>query len=227
MRAESGDGFVCYARRRPRAAVALPDLPPILSFTLDDGTPVALRPVLPSDRERLAVGFEELSEESRRFRFLGALTRLSPAQLDYFTRIDHVHHVAWGALDLTHPERPGFGVARFVRLRDAPGVAEFSLTVLDTAQGHGLGSLLLAVLYVLAPTVGVRTLRGVVARENGKMTTWLRRLGAEVAEDESSELVFDLPVYTDLGRLPGTARAFRDHVEAVRRRLAEAGLVRS
>ena len=45
-------------------------------------------------------------------------------------------------LDLTHPERPGFGVARFVRLRDTPEVAEFSLTVLDTAQGHGLGSLL-------------------------------------------------------------------------------------
>ena len=179
-------------------------------MTLRDGRPVALRPVVPEDRARLAEGFEELSRESRRLRFLGSVSTLNEAQLRYLTEVDHRDHVAWGALDLTDPDAPGFGVGRFIRLADPNGagegadVAEFSLTVLDTAQGLGVGQLLLAVLAVVAPTVGVSTLRGVVSRENERMSRWMFRLGAESVSG-GSELVLDLHLPVDPGASPSAA----------------------
>ena len=190
-------------------------MPPILRFALPDGHPVALRPVVPSDRERLAAGFDELSEASRRLRFLGSISTLSPSALSYLTDVDHVDHVAWGALDLSDAEAPGFGVGRFVRLDGAPEVAEFSLTVADRAQGRGVGQTLLALLCVLAPTVGVRTLRGVVGRENDRMVAWLQRLGATALAD-GQDLVLDVPVHVDAGA-GASAAAFVGVMDEIRR----------
>jgi GNAT superfamily N-acetyltransferase len=189
---------------------------PSFDFTLRDGTPVVLRPLGPEDRQRLVEGFDHLSEASRYLRFIGAVTHLTEAQLDYLTGVDGVNHVAWGALD--GEEAEGLGVGRFVRLPGTPDVAEFSLTVVDAAQGHGLGKLLLAVLYVVAPPRGVRVLRGVVAPENERMVGWLRRLGASLA-DGAAEMVFDLAVSADLSTLPDTpsGRSFGALVEAVRK----------
>lgn len=157
---------------------------------------MALRPVVPADRDRLADGFDELSAESRHLRFLGSVSTLNEASLRYLTEVDHVDHVAWGALDLSHPERPGFGVGRWIRLADERTVAEFSLTVLDPAQGLGVGKLLLAVLSVVGQTLGVRTLRGVVGRENERMTAWLHRLGA-TSRGDGPDLIMDVPVPVD------------------------------
>jgi GNAT superfamily N-acetyltransferase len=198
--------------------------PPILHFTLRDGTPVALRPIVPSDRQRLLEGFEALSEESRRYRFLGPLSTLNEQQLTYLTDVDHTDHVAWGALDLSRPDTPGFGVGRFIRLNGEPDTAEFSLTVVDTVQGHGLGALLFAVLYALAPGAGIRTLRGVIARDNQRMIGWMQRLGGTFADDDDTEAVLDVPVHADLSLLPETARSFADQVEHVRPLLHDAGL---
>lgn len=190
-------------------------MPPILRFALPDGRPVALRPVVSEDRRRLADGFQELSETSRRLRFLGAVSELSPATLHYLTDVDHVDHVAWGALDLHDPLVPGFGVGRFIRLVEAPTVAEFSVTVLDSAQGRGVGQTLLALLCVLAPTLGIDTLLGVVARENDVMVAWLRRLGAPATPD-GSDLVFAIPVHVDSQESP-SAEAFVGIMEEIRR----------
>ena len=188
----------------PHAAAPLVPDPPVLRMTLRDGRPVALRPVVPADRDRLAAGFDALSLDSRRQRFLGAVSTLSPSTLRYLTEVDGRDHVAWGALDLSDPAAPGFGVGRFIRLGDEPDVAEFSLTVLDTAQGLGVGQLLLAVLAVLAPGVGVRTLRGVIGRENERMTRWLRRLGAEQTSS-GQDLVMDLRLPVDAAASPSAA----------------------
>lgn len=183
---------------------------------------MALRPVVPTDRTRLAEGFEELSAESKRLRFLGSVSTLSDAQLRYLTDVDGRDHVAWGALDLSDPARPGFGVGRFIRLADEPETAEFSLTVLDTAQGLGVGQLLLAVLAVVAPSKGVRVLRGVVGRENERMTTWLRRLGAS-ARGSGQDLVMDLAVPVDPS-VSESAADFARTCETIRAAMREAAL---
>ena len=122
--------------------------------------------------------------------------------------------MAWGALDLTNLDRPGFGVGRMIRLGEGADVAEFSLTVLDTAQGLGVGQLLLAVLAVVAPGVGVRTLRGVVGRENERMSGWMFRLGAE-AVSSGSELTLDLHLPVDPAASP-TAAEFAETAAQIR-----------
>lgn len=190
-------------------------MPPILRLDLPDGHPVALRAVVPADRDRLADGFDALSETSRRLRFLGSVSSLSPEALRYLTAVDHIDHVAWGVLDLADPERPGFGVGRFVRLGAEPHVAEFSLTVADRAQGRGVGQTLLALLCVLAPTVGVGTLRGVVGRENDRMVAWLQRLGATTVAD-GQDLVLDVPTAVDPAQSESAA-AFAAVVERIRK----------
>lgn len=203
--------------------------PPVLSFELDDGTPVALRAVMPADRERILVGFEALSADTRALRFLAPIAHLSEEQLRYFTEVDHVDHVAWGALDLRETGNPGFGVGRFVRLADERHIAEFSITIADEAQGQGLGALLLAVLYVVGGTLEVRALRGIVARVNGRMVRWMRRLGAttpEGTDDDMGELTLDLAISHDLSALPDndTARHFAALVRVVRTAAADEAL---
>lgn len=185
--------------------------PPLLKFRLRDGTPVALRPIVPADRDRLLEGFEHLSETSRRLRFLGSISSLSEAQLEYLTSTDGIDHVAWGALDLSAPDAPGFGVGRWIRLEAVPHIAEFSLTVLDEWQGHGLGQLLLATLAVIAESLDVRVLRGYVARENARMVIWLQRLGATV-HGEDTDLTFDIPIPPD----PSTSLSAQHFVEMMR-----------
>ena len=201
----------------PPAATAV-STPPVLRMTLRDGRPVALRPIVPADRDRLVAGFDALSPASRRLRFLGAVSTLSDVHLRYLTEVDGHDHVAWGALDLGDLDAPGFGVGRFVRLADAPTTAEFSLTVLDTAQGLGVGQLLLAVLATVAPDVGVRTLRGVVGRENERMTRWLRRLGA-VSAGSGQDLVMDLRLPID----PAASDSAADFAETTERIRGELG----
>lgn len=198
-------------------------LPAVLSFRLPDGSPVALRPVVPSDRDRLLEGFDKLSETSRRLRFLGSVSSLSDAQVRYLTDTDGIDHVAWGALDLTDPEAPGFGVGRWIRLDDTPQIAEFSLTVLDDVQGRGVGQLLLAMLAVVAETLGVEVLRGYVGRENTRMATWLRRLGASETED-NPDVIFDVPVPPDAST-SASASEFVALMEQIREAAREQGVV--
>ena len=187
-------------------------LPPLLRLSLRDGTQVALRPVVPEDRARLLDAFDQLSETSRRFRFLGSVSSLSDAQLRYLTDTDGVDHVAWGALDVSDLDAPGFGIGRWIRLTGTPHVAEFSLTVLDDVQGRGIGQLLLAVLAVVAEPLGVETLRGYVARDNVRMVTWMQALGA-TSSDASPDVVFDLPVPPD----PAASSSAREFVEQMDR----------
>lgn len=80
---------------------------------LRDGSVVLIRPVGADDGDLLTEGFNRLSAQSRRLRFLSGKSQLSRADLAYFTQVDHHDHEAIGALD---PEDGrGLGVARYIR----------------------------------------------------------------------------------------------------------------
>lgn len=64
---------------------------------LRDGSDALIRPVRHDDAALLAGGFDRLSAQSRRFRFLTAKNFLSPSELRYLTEIDHHDHEALGA----------------------------------------------------------------------------------------------------------------------------------
>lgn len=148
-----------------------------IETTLRDGTRVLIRMVEPGDRAQFVEGLQRLSTRSRYLRFHTAVEHLNERQLDYLTQVDQVDHVAWVAVDLDAPERPGIGVARFVRLADEPDVAEAAVTVLDAYQGRGLGTLLLRVLADAALARGITTFRAYVLGENRAMLAVLDRLG--------------------------------------------------
>lgn len=150
-------------------------------LTLDSGPRVFLGPVLPEDRWRLVDGLDQLSPASRYLRFFTGLKQFAPRQIRYFTHVDQVDHVAWGALDPSRPRWPGVALARFVRLQNEPDVAEFALVVVDAWQRRGLGTLLLAVLTIEARRRHIRLLRGLVLPENRPVCRWTAALGARIS----------------------------------------------
>lgn len=134
---------------------------------------IAIRPIRPEDRDGLAASFERLSPESRYLRFFSPVTRLSSAQLEYLTDVDHHDHEALVAVEAA--EGDIVGVARFVRTDD--GVAEPAVVVVDDWQGRGVGAGLLDALARRAREEDVHTFAAVVLAHNEAAMGALRRLG--------------------------------------------------
>jgi GNAT superfamily N-acetyltransferase len=152
---------------------------------LRDGRYVFLAPVLPEDRHRLEAAFDLLSDRSRHFRFFRRSDRLSEAELREFTEVDQVDHVAWCALDAPDPPFDGLASARMIRDRDDRRSAEVAVTVLDSCQGLGLGTVMLGVLVLRARMLGVDRLRAVTLPENDVVRRWLLDLGWSIVREDA------------------------------------------
>jgi RimJ/RimL family protein N-acetyltransferase len=172
-------------------------------LALRDGTRILVRPILPEDKQALREGFDRLSERSRYRRFLTSLEHLSDRQLRDLTEVDYVDHMAWVAVDPSRPERPGIGVARYVRLPEEPTAAEAAVTVIDEYQGRGIGTILLGLLAGSARAHGIRCFRGYVLAENAPMMEVLQGLGARVAQD-GTLLRIEVPIPATADELPDT-----------------------
>jgi acetyltransferase len=137
--------------------------------------PLAIRPIEAADRARLAEFFDGLSEQTRYQRFLGPKPRLSPAELDRFTQLDHISHDALGAFE------PAGGrlvaVARYaVHARDRAS-ADMAITVADEWQGQGLGTALGRAVVRRAAASGIARLTATVLADNMRSLALLQRLG--------------------------------------------------
>jgi GNAT superfamily N-acetyltransferase len=174
-------------------------------FALRDGTEVLLRPVLPLDRERIRAAFHRLSLQSRYLRFFTGKSELSDELLTYFSEVDQVSHVAWGAVDPRSPELPGVGLGRFARLADDPTWAEAAVAVADEFQRKGLGGVLLAILYLEAEARGVRALTALVLPENHFALEWFQSLGATF-ELKPDAYQLELPVNRTCSDSPARIR---------------------
>jgi len=145
--------------------------------TLRDGTRVRIRAIGPDDVRTLQAGFAQLSAESRRRRFLGPKRRLTDDEVRFFTECDGHRHVALGAVRIDEDgwEYEGLGVARYVCLPERSEVAEPSVTVLDGAQGQGLGRLLSEHLIRIAAANGVKSFRALLVDEHDWLRDRIRR----------------------------------------------------
>lgn len=150
-------------------------------YTLRDGTRVRIRPIEPRDGRTLQAGFRELSPDSRRRLFRGPKSRLAPRELRFLTESGGRRRLALGAvrIDADGWECEGLGLARYACLPDHAEVAEPSISVIDAAQGLGLGRLLAAHLSRAASARGVKTFRCLLADDNG----WLRERIARTYPD--------------------------------------------
>ena len=150
------------------------------SIRLSDGERVHLRLMQPGDKAMLVEAFERLSPDSRYARFMAPKTRITDAELRYLTEVDGIDHFAIGAIKRHLVSKDeGVGSARFVRLPDRPDVAEPAVTVVDSYQGKGLGSMLLQRLIEAALERGVRWFSVELLAENTASRKMIEALAPE------------------------------------------------
>jgi RimJ/RimL family protein N-acetyltransferase len=133
---------------------------------LADGTRIAIRPIRPDDKSRVAEGLARLSQETVHRRFLAAKPRFSSSELRYLTEVDGRDHIALVAELADAPERGLIGVARCIRLPDRPHVAEWAIVVADPLQGRGLGRILATRLADAAKAQGIDRFRATTLGDN-------------------------------------------------------------
>jgi GNAT superfamily N-acetyltransferase len=155
---------------------------PFEEATLRDGSKVRIARVTPRDAPLIAEGFERLSAETRRLRFLTSKPALSPAELKYLTEVDGHRHEALGAIDPLTGR--GIAVARFVRDGQDPSRAEVAVTVSDEWQHRGLGTLMLDRLAERAREEGITHFTALVAGDNPAMQPMLEGLGGTITITE-------------------------------------------
>jgi RimJ/RimL family protein N-acetyltransferase len=179
---------------------------------LREGSEVLIRPVQGTDAGLLADGFARFSARSRQMRFLTVKTELSPAELRYFTQIDHHDHEALGAVDCANGR--GVGVARYVRSTGDSQAPEIAVTVVDEWQGRGLGTELVAQLSERAREEGIRRFAALVAGDNVAMAGLARTIGADLVRRESATVIYEIPLvpreepdYTDAEQVEHVRRA--------------------
>jgi GNAT superfamily N-acetyltransferase len=144
--------------------------------TLADGTDIIIRPVEPNDKAELAAGFRHLGALTR-YRSLGETEQsLTSSQLAELTDVDHDSRETLVALVARTGE--AIGIARYVRRRDEPDLADLGCTVADTWQRRGVASALIERLASQARAAGITRFaaRTVVGDDSG------RRLLAHVAD---------------------------------------------
>jgi L-amino acid N-acyltransferase YncA len=123
----------------------------------------------------LSEGLSQLSEESRRRRFLSAKPRLSAAELRYLTEVDGRDHYALVA-QLADDPTAIVAVGRFVRLPDDWTTAEAAIVVCDDLQRRRLGTQLARMLGDAARQRGIRRFVATVLSDNPAALRLMRTL---------------------------------------------------
>jgi GNAT superfamily N-acetyltransferase len=174
---------------------------------LADVRSLEIRPICAEDRVAFLDGYERLGERSRYRRFLTPHGPLTEAELRYFTEVDHHDHEALVAIDPVSGQ--GVGVARYVRSRVDPAVAELAVAVVDDWQGRGVGTRLANALAARARSEGIRSFTALMLAENELMVSLIKELGVvrdRHLESGTVELTVDLPE-RGLGRVAQLLRA--------------------
>jgi hypothetical protein len=194
-----------------------PRLPAAFKYTLEDGTPILLRPVCADDAPRIREGWRRLSQLARRRRFADAAAELTDQQVAALVHLDGVDHVAWGAMNLNQPEEPGIGVARYIRLNGDPESADVAITITDSYQGRGVGFVLQACLHLSAHRNGIRSFFYDVPTDNERIITHLKLMGALHSGRADNIDRLEMPVYHRAWDVPSGNDIARRFAEVFRR----------
>lgn len=131
-------------------------------------------------KDEIQHAIRQMSVQSRWQRFFSPIHELSEKQLDILTTLDGKDRVAWCAVINHEGEYRGIGLSRYVRLPEAPDVAEFAVTVIDEFHGEGIGEALLEKLIQSAQENGIKHLRGYIFPSNKGMLALSRHFGADI-----------------------------------------------
>ncbi|WP_406422418.1 GNAT family N-acetyltransferase [Streptomyces sp. NBC_00873] len=165
---------------------------------LRDGGTARIRPITTDDAERLVSFYEQVSDESKYYRFFAPYPRLSAKDVHRFTHHDYVDRV--GLAVTVGGEF--IATVRYDRI-DAAGrpasapadEAEVAFLVQDAHQGRGVASALLEHIAAVARERGIRRFAAEVLPANNKMIKVFRDAGytqQRSFEDGAVHLTLDL-----------------------------------
>jgi GNAT superfamily N-acetyltransferase len=156
---------------------------PAVKIRLRDGTPALTRPIQPSDASALSRGLRRLSPAGHAYRFLHYRKRFTEAELHYLTHCDFKDHIALilAILDEDGRELDQVGVARCIRTKNDPTLAEVAIVLVDEWQRHGGGRALLSHLARLAEAAGIQRWQAWMLRDNLAAPKVLAHAGQEIA----------------------------------------------
>ncbi|RKS77611.1 acyl-CoA synthetase (NDP forming) [Motilibacter peucedani] len=161
---------------------------------LRDGGTAHLRPIRPSDSDKLDAFHNAQSEESTYLRFFAPYPRLSERDLHRFTHVDHRDRVA--IIALIGDEI--VGVVRYDKINASQ--AEVAFNISDAHQGRGLGSVLLEHVAAAARERGITRFFAETLPSNARMINVFQEAGYTVAQDLDDGIVtvdFDLTPTAD------------------------------
>ena len=155
--------------------------------TLRDGSRVEIRALKPADREALVGAVGRMSDESMRRRFFAPKRHFSEREIEFFTNVDFVDHVALVAVRNVDGRQTIVGSGRYIVTQ--PGVAEVAFTVDDAHQGLGIGGRLMRHLAAIARESGVRELVAEVLPANAAMLTVFKKCGLKMESSHADGVV--------------------------------------
>jgi acyl-CoA hydrolase/RimJ/RimL family protein N-acetyltransferase len=149
------------------------------TFVLDDGTPVLVRPIHPTDEPRMKDLFYALSQQTLYYRFMRYRKFLPRKEIQNFTYVDHRNEVA---LVGTLPEAHGEDIIAMgcYYLDPRANRAEVAFIVRDAWQNRGIGTFLHRQLITLARRNGIAGFTADVLRENKAMQEVFQKSGCQV-----------------------------------------------
>jgi acetyltransferase len=151
-----------------------------------DGRRALVREVRRADAPLVQQFVRALSPQSRRSRFFGPVSELSPAQLERMTSFDRATGV--GLVAIACEDSPHIvGIAQHA-VSDPP-FAELAVVVADGWQRQGFGERLVSLLLARAAVAGIAAMQGVVMAANRPMLALAAKLGFVLEEDADPALV--------------------------------------
>ncbi|MGY0019229.1 bifunctional acetate--CoA ligase family protein/GNAT family N-acetyltransferase [Streptomyces sp. YJ-C3] len=192
---------------------------------LRDGGTARIRPITTDDAERLTSFYEQVSDESKYYRFFAPYPRLSDKDVHRFTHHDYVDRVGLAAT----VGGEFIATVRYDRIdpngrpASAPAdEAEVAFLVQDAHQGRGVASALLEHIAAVARERGIRRFAAEVLPANTKMIKVFTDAGytqKRSFEDGVVRLEFDLEP-TEASLAVQRAREQRAEARSVQRLLA-------
>lgn len=143
---------------------------------LRDGTTVLIRPIRHSDVELERRFINDLSPQSRRFRFLGEIKSPSSGLLKQLTQLEPSRDVAFVALIADGADKREIGVSRFSARADGL-TCECAVTVSDEWRNQGLATILMRHLIDVARERGIESMYSMDAADNHAMRELAEHLG--------------------------------------------------
>lgn len=160
----------------------------VSEWQLADGTNIQIRPIRPEDASIERDFVNNLSQQSKYFRFMQNIGDLSDTMLIRFTQIDYDREMALIAVVAEDGGEREIAVARYAINPDGRS-CEFAIVVGDEWQGHGLGTRLMTTLMEAARARGLATMTGDILANNRPMLDLVKSLGFRLTTNPEDPVI--------------------------------------